>query len=149
MLEPNLVYQIPYEKMPSNPDAPLAPLVNLTLKNPELSILRSQKCLGIIDTGSDITLIPRAVVTLLKLRRSGKFRLYQPPEGAANDIVADTTHLVQLSFDGINFFWADVWRRLGSENLIIIGRDVLNNDFIVKFDGVNFITTIECYLTFE
>ena len=95
---------------------------------------------GILDTGSDVTVVPMSLVSNLKARsikaETSSFKLL-------GEIAVGVPFFVKLSFDNSHFIKSKVFavpdKVLNGE--VIIGRNVLNR-YVITFDGVNKIFTI-------
>jgi hypothetical protein len=84
----------------------------------------------VLDTGSDITVIPTHLVTALKLQPiSDDFDLY---DGAGNKTENAKEYRVDVTFEGFDF--PDLTVTSTPYPAILIGRDILN-DLTATFDG--------------
>jgi hypothetical protein len=127
-----------YTKVNGISPIPLVTTYFSNLSNP--SIITSCNC-GILDTGSDLTIVSYAVISKLQAtaidrQQSISFRgLGRSSQGIA--------YRVGMSFDGGNFFRAKVIAVpddvLNDE--IIIGRNILNR-YEVTFDSPNLVFRI-------
>jgi hypothetical protein len=127
-----------YTKVNGISPIPLVTIYFSNLINP--SIITTCNC-GILDTGSDLTIVSYTVISKLQAtaidrQQSISFRgLGRSSQGIA--------YRVGMSFDGENFFRAKVIAVpddvLNDE--IIIGRNILNR-YEVTFDGPNLVFRI-------
>lgn len=110
------------------------PIVDFYLRNPNYPDLNISNNCGIIDTGSDATLISygdasRLQLTALKTKDSATFR-------GLGQITTGTYFLIQASFDNKTYFRARVLAIpddiLNGE--VIIGRNILNR-YVITFNG--------------
>jgi hypothetical protein len=117
------------------------PIVRLYFTNPKNSLLIDSNDLGIVDTGSDITVISYTIISKLQLRplqvkKDFVFR-------GLGQINTGIPYLIKISFDNKNFIDAKVIAVpddiLNGE--VIIGRNILNR-FVMTFDGPNLNFTI-------
>jgi predicted aspartyl protease len=85
---------------------------------------------GVLDTGSDITVIPPHLVTELGLDPiSDDFDLY---DGAGNKTENAFEYHADISFEGLNF--PDLTITSTPYPVVLVGRDALN-ELIATFDG--------------
>ncbi|WP_013323621.1 peptidase A2 [Gloeothece verrucosa] len=102
------------------------------LKNPDFEI----KDLGILDTGSDITLIPFSVLSRLNTLTAKR----KPIEfyGVGNKKTIGIAYRLAVSLDTGNFFKTIVYgcAEDDTQGIMIIGRNILNR-FSITFDGIN------------
>jgi hypothetical protein len=127
-----------YTKVDSIAPIPIVTTYFSNLSNP--AIITTCNC-GILDTGSDLTIVSYTVISKLQAtaidrQQSISFRgLGQSSRG--------TAYRVGMSFDGIDFFRAKVVAVpddvLNDE--IIIGRNILNR-YTINFDGPNLVFSI-------
>lgn len=140
----DLIYHFSYREVSNNPQVSKAPIVDLKLKGTKPPFQETEKCLGFLDTGSDITLVPMTIISKLEVLKVGRSKASEYPTGLGGVVVAYTTYLLQLSFNDRNFYRVKVWGEVGdTQELIIIGRNFLNNRFNVFLDGEHLITTIQ------
>jgi hypothetical protein len=122
------------------PDRPAIPATKIYFVNfckPEKTAVND--C-GVLDTGSDVTVVPMSLVSSLKARSikatASTFKLL-------GEIVVGVPFFVKLSFDNSTFIKSKVFavpdRVLNGE--VIIGRNVLNR-YVITFDGREEIFTI-------
>ena len=130
----------------ANPQVSKAPIVDLKLKGTQPPFQETETYLGFIDTGSDITLVPMTIISKLQVVPIRRRRLndFEYPTGLGGVIIAYTAYWLKISFNDNNFYGVRVWGAVGdTQELIIIGRNFLNNRFNVFLDGENLITTIQ------
>ena len=98
--------------------SPPAPVVSATLRNPE-SGATCEGVLLLIDSGADVTLLPRLAVAELGIRSSGTYELmsFDGTTSSADAVRADLVFL-DKTFKG-QFLLVD-------QEVGIVGRDVLN-----------------------
>lgn len=127
-----------YTKVNGISPIPLVTTYFSNLSNP--AIITTCNC-GILDTGSDLTIVSYTVISKLQAtaidrQQSISFRGL----GRSSDGIA---YRVGMSFDGGNFFRAKVIAVpddvLNDE--IIIGRNILNR-YAINFDGPNLVFSI-------
>ena len=141
---PDLIYRFPYKEISKNPKVPKAPIVDLKLKGTKPPFQETGKCLGLIDTGSDITLVPITIISNLGVVRSGRSQPSEYPTGLGGVKIAYTAYWLKISFNDNNFYGVRVWDAVGdTQELVIIGRNFLNNRFNLFLDGENLIATIQ------
>jgi predicted aspartyl protease len=140
--EDSLFYEFDYRRISNNYNVPLAPIVDVKLKsrNNIFGILVNE--FGLIDTGADVTLVPMSIIAKLKLEPTEDVDYSLIPKSLSKHRLADDAYSLWLSFGDNHYFRMTVWGLKVEENLIIIGRDLLNIGFSVNFDGKNFKTTI-------
>jgi len=97
--------------------SPPAPVVSATLRNPETGTTRG--VLLLIDSGADVTLLPRSAVDALGIQGSGTYELmgFDGATSFADAVRADLLFL-NKTFKG-QFL-------LVNQEVGILGRDVLN-----------------------
>jgi hypothetical protein len=127
-----------YTKVNGISPIPLVTIYFSNLSNP--SIITTCNC-GILDTGSDLTIVSYTVIsnlqaTAIDRQQSISFRgLGRSSQGIA--------YRVGMSFDGISFFRVKVIAVpddvLNDE--VIIGRNILNR-YSINFDGPNLVFRI-------
>ena len=85
---------------------------------------------GILDTGSDITIIPPHLVEALQLQIvSDDMDLY---DASGNKTENAATYVADVFFEGLNF--PDLLISCTPYPVVLIGRDALN-DLLAVFDG--------------
>ena len=118
---------------------PPIPLISLTLKTPQANSDNLVKCQGILDTGSDCTLIPLPLVIKVKGQaRKGTIRI--PFSG---QMTLGIPYEVGLVFDGYEHSSFQVFACSVEEmgELVIIGRDLMNHHRI-EFNGRDLTFTV-------
>ena len=117
---------------------PPIPLISLTLKTPS-SNSASIKCQGILDTGSDCTLVPIPLVTQVRGKaKKGTVRI--PFSGQMTLGIPYEVGLVFNSYEYASFLvFACSIEEMGE--LLIIGRDLMNHHRI-EFNGQNLTFTV-------
>ena len=103
--------------------SPPAPVVSARLRNPESRATREDVLL-LIDSGADVTLLPRSAVDALGIQSSGAYELiaFDGTKSFADVVRADLLFL-HKTFRG-QFL-------LVNQEIGILGRDVLNSLTIV------------------
>jgi hypothetical protein len=117
---------------------PPIPLMPITLKSPS-SNNSCIKCQGIIDTGSDCTLVPIPLVTRIKGKaKKGTIRI--PFSGQMTLGIPCEIGLIFDKYDYIAFsVFACPVEEMGE--LLIIGRDLINLHHL-EFNGQNLTFTV-------
>ena len=111
---------------------PPIPLISITLKSPRSNSDPSVKCQGILDTGSDCTLVPIPLLAKVKGKaKKGSVRI--PFSGQMTLGIPYEVGLVFDSYEHSSFqvFGCSV-EEIGE--LLIIGRDLMNHHRI-EFNG--------------
>jgi hypothetical protein len=117
------------------------PIADFHIRNSDYSTLSIYNNCGVIDTGSDVTLISysdasRLQLKALKTKESVTFK-------GLGQIITGVYFLVEASFDNIKYFRARVLavpdNALNGE--IIIGRNILNR-YVINLDGQKLVFTI-------
>lgn len=111
---------------------PPIPLISLTLKAPNSNLSVSVKCAGILDTGSDCTLIPIPLIVSVR-GKAKKASIRIPFSGR---MVLGIPYEVGLIFDRYEYLSFPVFACSAEEmgELLIIGRDLMNYHRI-EFNG--------------
>lgn len=111
---------------------PPIPLISVTLKSPCSNSDPSVKCQGILDTGSDCTLVP--IPLLAKVNGKAKKGSVRIP--FSGQITLGIPYEVGLVFDRYEHSSFQVFGCSVEEmgELLIIGRDLMNHHRI-EFDG--------------
>ncbi len=140
-----LINSKPYEKQPGL-DCP-APYVNVTI-----SALGHGKIVGTtfkarIDTGADITCIPRVQAEMLTPLHRGKTILVRGHDG---NVKKERTHLMAVSIYG----YPDEFRPqsylpergvlLTDSNIGLIGMDIISRYWSMDFDGISRRFSVKC-----
>jgi hypothetical protein len=103
---------------------PPAPVAQATVAN-AIQRRRRRNAPALLDTGSDMTAIPRSLASALQLYPIGRIRL--------EDVQAQTlqvlTYAVQLSIAGLIIPRLEVI--LTGLNYVVLGRDVLNRFYVL------------------
>ena len=118
---------------------PPIPLISLTLKSPQPNSSLLVKCQGILDTGSDCTLVPLPLVIKVKGKaQKGSIRI--PFSG---QMTLGIPYKVGLIFDGYEHSSFQVFACSVEEmgELLIIGRDLMNYHRI-EFNGRDLTFTV-------
>jgi hypothetical protein len=117
------------------------PIVRLYFRNPSNILLVDSNDSGIIDTGSDITVVSYTIVTKLQLRplQMKKDFVFR----GLGRVSVGIPYLIKTSFDNENFIDAKVIAIpddiLNGE--VLVGRNILNR-YVITFDGPKLIFTI-------
>ncbi len=120
-------------------EIPAIPLILIQLKTPESTLPIDIEAQGILDTGSDCTLVPIPFLTQVKARPSrGSVRI--PVGGKLTLGIPYEVGLIlaQYSYPKFQVFGCPV-DEIGE--LLIIGRDLMNQHCL-QFDGKNLTFTI-------
>ena len=117
---------------------PPIPLIPITLQTP-LSGSRSIKCQGILDTGSDCTIIPIPYVTQIE----GKAKKGTTRIPFSGQITLGIPYEVGLIFDSYQYPSFSVFACSVEEigELLIIGRDLMNHHRL-EFNGRDLTFTV-------
>jgi hypothetical protein len=117
------------------------PIIRLYFRNPSNNLLVDINDCGIIDTGSDITVVSYTVVSKLQLRplQMKKDFVFR----GLGRVNVGIPYLIKTSFDNENFIDAKVIAIpddiLNGE--VLIGRNILNR-YVMIFDGPKLTFTI-------
>lgn len=111
---------------------PPIPLISVTLKSPRSNSNSSVKCQGILDTGSDCTLVP--IPLLAKVQGKAKKGSVSIP--FSGQMTLGILYEVGLVFDSYEHSSFQVFGCSVEEmgELLIIGRDLMNHHRI-EFNG--------------
>jgi predicted aspartyl protease len=109
---------------------PPAPILQIQIGHPSNSS-NQVTCNALIDTGADFTFIPEVLLARVDVRPYGKPKTMQ---GAANGEAPTIRCKVAILIDGKFYPSVTVWSWATEENIILIGRDLLNLCYS-KFDG--------------
>jgi Aspartyl protease len=131
------VKQYPYKIISSDPAVPPAPILRITLFNPDGKSDRAYELDAFLDTGADGTLIPLEAVSILRLPLlDGRV----PVAGVGGAITRGFPCQADMQFGDFRLslleFIACEAAAIGDGGQMIIGRDILNQ-FCVKFDVKN------------
>lgn len=120
-------------------DIPPIPLIPIQLKEPDIFESKPAICEGILDTGSDCTLVPLPLLLQVKAK-IGRNAVRIPVGGK---IALGIPFEVGIIFDRYNYSRIQVFGCPVNEigELLIIGRDLLNLHQI-EFNGQNLTFTI-------
>jgi hypothetical protein len=127
-----------YTKLENISPIPITNLYLRNLNNPALSIRNN--C-GIVDTGSDVTLVSYSEVSRLQLKAL-KTKRSIPFKGLGRSING-SDFLIEVSFDNLTYFRARVIA-VPDDDLngeLIIGRNILNR-YVITFNGPKLVFTI-------
>lgn len=113
---------------------PSIPILSFQLTTPDLGAGLRIDCKGILDTGSDVTLVPLPLIMRLNIKAAGRF-INIPFSGV---VTVGVSYEVGLIFDK---YALSPIRVYGSPvdamgEYLIIGRDLLNR-YRIEFDGPN------------
>ncbi|MCU0533198.1 MAG: hypothetical protein MUD14_04790 [Hydrococcus sp. Prado102] len=109
----NSIYHFPYREVSNNPQVSKAPIVDLKLKGTQPPFQETEKYLGLIDTGSDITLVPMTIISNLNVVPIRRSIVAEYPIGLGGAIVAYTAYWLKISFNDRNFYGVRVWGAVG------------------------------------
>jgi hypothetical protein len=117
------------------------PIVELYFENPDNPFFKTNTKLAVIDTGSDITIIPYTIISEIRVR---DLISTQPIniKGFGRESIG-APYLVKVGFSKDNLIYAKVFVIPDDvlDNQVIIGRDILNL-YVITFDGPKLIFTI-------
>jgi hypothetical protein len=125
----------PYTRISENLAIPAAPIIPILLTHPDESRQRQYPIEAFLDTGSDCTLIPLEVVSILQLPVL-KMKESITGVGGGNTIgypCRASLAFAECSFTGVMVIACEA-RLIGGDQRMILGRDILNQ-CCVKFDG--------------
>lgn len=125
----------PYQSRSTNDNIPPAPILQVTLFNPNQNQERAYKLDAFLDTGADITLVPLEVISVLRLPLLGK-KVSVVGVGGAVTVGFPCRADIQLGERRLSpprIVGCDA-AAIGMQSQMIIGRDILNQ-LCVKFDG--------------
>ena len=125
-----------YSYQSLEPGIPKAPIIPIQLTRPDWQTpLRSITIDAFLDTGSDCTLVPLAVISTLQLQVSRSTAIIQGIGGEADQSIAA---YLNLTIGDITIRAVKVYGYSGDllNNQIILGRNILNQ-CCVEFDGIN------------
>jgi hypothetical protein len=117
------------------------PIVKLYFENPDNPSCRTSSEFAVLDTGSDITIVPYTIISELKTRELTSTQklnikvLGRECEGAP--------YLVKVGFSENNYIYAKVFAIPNDilDNQVIIGRDILNL-YVITLNGPKLTFTI-------
>ncbi len=125
----------PYQAISENPAVPLAPILKVALLSPMQDNTRVYELDALLDTGSDVTLIPLEAISVLRLSILAD---RVPIVGVGGGTTIGFPCRVNLQFGERTFSLTKVVgceaAAIGVKGQMIIGRDILNQ-FCIKFDG--------------
>jgi hypothetical protein len=117
------------------------PAIKFYFKNPENALIAALDGYSVLDTGSDMTIIPYSIASRIYLKSINEeepinFRGF----GRSNKGVP---YRIAGSFDGDNYFRAKVFAVPDDvlHDEIIIGRNILNR-YVITFNGPNLTFTV-------
>jgi predicted aspartyl protease len=126
--------QYPYQ--PLEPGIPQAPIIPIQLTSPDWQTsFHSTTIEAFLDTGSDCTLVPLAIISILQLQVSRSTAIIQGIGGEADQSIAA---YLNLTIGTTTIRAVKVYGYGGDilNHQIILGRNVLNQCRI-EFDGIN------------
>lgn len=119
------------------------PIVRISINNS-----RNNKYLqhdAILDTGSDVTLIPISIISKLNPPKIGRVKITKKPQGLGGREIGILPHRIKLGFSDRTLINVKVWscsdRNL--EGCIILGRNFLNR-YEITFDGIKSKLIVHC-----
>jgi predicted aspartyl protease len=125
-----------YRYQPLEPGIPLAPIIPVQLTRPDWQTpLRSTTIAAFLDTGSDCTLVPLAVISSLQLQVSRSNAIVQGIGGEAEPSIAA---YLNLAIGDTTIKAVKVYGYSGDllDNQIILGRNILNQ-CCIEFDAIH------------
>jgi hypothetical protein len=129
---------IPYTKVKGI--SPI-PIITIYFNNPDNSSMTANSGCGILDTGSDLTIVSFGIISQLQATATDKQKAI-PFRGLGRS-TQGIPYRVGMSFDGTAFFGVKVIAIpddvLSGE--VIIGRNILNR-YAIEFDGPNLVFKI-------
>jgi predicted aspartyl protease len=126
--------QYPYQRL--EPGIPPAPIIPVQLTRPDWQTpLPSTTIAAFLDTGSDCTLVPLAVISTLQLQVSRSSAIIQGIGGEADQSIAS---YLNLTIGDTTIRAVKVYGYSGDllSNQIILGRNILNQ-CCIEFDGIH------------
>ena len=119
------------------------PIVRISINN-----LRNNKYLqhdAILDTGSDVTLIPLSIIGKLNPPTIGRGKIIKKPQGLGGREIGILPHRIKLGFSNRSLINVKAWSAVDRdlENCIILGRNFLNR-YKITFDGINNKLIVHC-----
>jgi hypothetical protein len=117
------------------------PAIKFYFKNPENALIAALDGYSVLDTGSDMTIIPYSIASRLYLKSINEEELLNfRGFGRLNKGVP---YRIAGSFDGDNYFRAKVFAVPDDvlHDEVIIGRNILNR-YIITFNGPNLTFTV-------
>ena len=126
--------QYPYQSL--EPGIPQAPIILVQLTRPDWQTPFPSTIIdAFLDTGSDCTLVPLAVISTLKLQVSRSTAIIQGIGGEADQSIAA---YLNLTIGDTTIRAVKVYGYSGEllDNQIILGRNVLNQ-CCIEFDGIH------------
>ncbi|MEM8718065.1 MAG: hypothetical protein AAGE84_01985 [Cyanobacteria bacterium P01_G01_bin.39] len=143
------MYEYNYTK--SENTSPI-PIVRISINN-----LRNNQYLqhdAILDTGSDVTLIPVSIINKLSPPKIGRGKITTKPHGLGGQVIGILPYRIQLGFSDSRRQLASqdrtlirvkAWSCLDNnlEGFIILGRNFLNR-YKITFDGTNSKLIVNC-----
>lgn len=125
-----------YSYQPLETGIPEAPIIPIRLARPDWQIpLRSTTIDAFLDTGSDCTLVPLSVISILQLQAVRSTAIIQGIGGEADQSIAA---YLNLTIGDTTIRAVKVYGYSGDllNNQIILGRNILNQ-CCIEFDGIN------------
>ncbi len=116
------------------PNSPSIPLIKLQIRQSEsMTLIVSQ---GVLDTGSDCTLVPFSIISQLQAVKLIRGRNTSVIYGVGKQKIIVVPYRVQISFNYREFIKIKVYACPDSDTdgLIILGRNFLNR-YCITFNG--------------
>lgn len=116
------------------PNSSSIPLISLRIRQSEPMILII--CKGILDTGSDCTLVPFSIISQLQAVKLIRGRETLVIYGVGKHKIIAVPYRLEISFNGRDFIKIKVYAcpDNDTDGLIILGRNFLNR-YRITFDG--------------
>lgn len=133
-----------YEYNYTNPEnVPPIPIVKISINN-----LKNNKYLqydAILDTGSDVTLIPASIISKLNPPKIGRGKIIKKPQGLGGIEIGILPHRIQLGFNEHTLIRVKAWSCWDNslDGFIILGRNFLNR-YKITFNGIDRKLTVHC-----
>jgi hypothetical protein len=117
------------------------PIVELYFENPGNPSFTTSTNFAVVDTGSDVTILPYTIINKLQVRSLVGTQTIRI-KGFGRESVG-VPYLVKVGFSKNNYIYSKVFAVADDvlDNQVILGRDILNL-YVVTFNGPNLTFTI-------